>query len=165
MSWPYDELWAYRQTCQQCPVPHNTAGLGTAGTNQGMHFLNKPNTFSKHSVCTLTGPLWELISPLQNPRGKEASYLLLSHFPPAAARPTHPQHKHLHRGGCPGVRLCYCTSRGCWVIQSVISAQRSRAKETQKHIQQFWGTFPQLHNSLKLWEVAQRCCSCTRDTI
>lgn len=41
---------------------------------------------------------------------------------------------------------------GLRVIQGVISAHRSRAKETQKRIQQFWGAFQQLHSSLKLWE-------------
>lgn len=100
----------------------------------------------------LAPSLWELMSSLQNPRGKEVSSLLLSHLPPAAARPAHLQHKHLDRGGCSGVCLCYCTLRGCWVIQDVISAQRSRAKEIQKDIQQFWGAFSQLHSSLKLWE-------------
>lgn len=70
--------------------------------------LNKPSTFSKNTACTLTGPLGELISSLQNPRGKEGSYLLLSHLPPAAARAAHHQHKHLDCGGCAGVCLCWC---------------------------------------------------------
>lgn len=82
-SRPYDELWELRQTCQRCPHPLSTAGLSAAATDlfkQSKNYskwciLNKSNTFSKHSACTLTGPAWQLMSSLQNLRSKKESQL------------------------------------------------------------------------------------------
>lgn len=126
----------------------------------------KPNTFSKSTACTLTGPLGELMSSLQNPRGKEANYLLLSHLPPAATRAAHPQHKHLDRGCCTGVCLCHCTSTGCWVkgypgCDQCPQKQGKGDTETHPAILRSLPTASQFPKALG----AEGGCSCPKDTV
>lgn len=127
---------------------HSRAGYCWHQFIQAVKNYSKGCILNKSSLNTQLAPSQPTLGADISAESKGQGSQLPSAFSFASCKTCTPQHKHLHHGGCSSACLCYCTSRGCWVIQSVISAQRSRAKETQKHIQQFWGAFPQLHNSL-----------------